>query len=137
MMCLERLNSTVRKLGWVAALLALQFVWTASAFATCGDHLQAHGDSMLAHAQSESESTHQPSDAPRPQLPCHGLSCSKGTPLVPTPFPVKVQVEDQHCWLSLAEVAAWSARFEKRMCDDGFRLPERRAGRLDRPPRVA
>lgn len=135
MMSSELLNWTVRKLGCVAALLALHLAWTASAFATCGDHLQSHGESMLAHARSETGPQKQPSDLPRPQSPCRGLHCSKGAPAVPAPLPVKVQMEDQHCWLSLPELTARSTEFVPREGADGVHLPERRAARLDRPPR--
>lgn len=92
---------------------------------------------MLTHLRSETGPPQQPSDAPRPQSPCRGLHCSKGTPVVPAPLPVKVQREDQHCWLSLPEITARSSDFERPTCNDEFRLPERRAGRLDRPPRAA
>lgn len=91
---------------------------------------------MLAHHGSEAGPPPQPSDEPRPQSPCRGLHCSKGIPVVPAPLPVKVQMEDQHCWFSQPAIAARSTDFERPTCNHGFRLPELHTGRLDRPPRA-
>lgn len=131
-----RSTSFTQKLIGVALFLAMQLAWTASASATCGDHLQSHSPSMTEHLPSDSLAS-QPLEAPRPTSPCRGLNCSKGTPLVPAPLPMKVSVEDQPCWFAIGELAIEDAGFAKHLSADEFRLPERRSARLDRPPRAA
>ena len=135
-MCSGRLVPSAQTLIGVAVFLAMQLVWTATASATCGDHLQSHSSSMAEHRPSDSN-TSSPLEAPRPTSPCRGLSCSKGTPLLPAPLPKTVPVEDQPCWFAIGDLASDDAGFAKHFSADEFRLPERRSLRLDRPPRAA
>ena len=131
-----RLKPFARKLIAVALFLALQLAWTASASATCGDHLQSSSSSMAGHRPNDTDAS-QPLEAPRPNSPCRGLSCSKGTPLAPASVPMKVPVEDQSCWLAIGDLAIEDAGFAKHLSADEFHLPERQSARLDRPPRAA
>lgn len=132
----SRLKPFAQKLIGVALFPAMQLVWTASASATCGDHLQSHGPSMAEHRPDGSTSP-QPLEAPRPSCPCRGLNCSKGVPLAPASLPLKLSVEDQSCWWTASDLDANAAGFARHVPAADVRLPERRSARLDRPPRDA
>ena len=140
-----RLNPIARWLIGIAVFWVMPMAWTDSASASCGDHLQSSGQ-LQSHNRSQLPSSSineplrddsaasQPHEAPRRPSPCRGLNCSKGTPLVPTPLPTKIQVEDQPCWLMACGLMIADAGSSRRASADEFRLPERRSTRLDRPP---
>ena len=135
-MGLGRLILFARSLTGIALFFVVSLAWTDSALATCGDHLQTVGSPMSEHL-SERSTSPPPREAPRLPAPCRGLNCSKGTPLVPSPLPVKIQVEDQPCWSMLREMDIEDSGSVRRTPADEFCLPERRSARLDRPPCAA
>lgn len=136
-MCSSPLKLFAQKLIGVAVFLAMPLAWTASASATCGDHLQSHSPSLAEHLPSGSTPS-QPLESPRPTSPCRGLNCSKDAPLAPVPLPVRVAVEDQQpCWFTTGDLSVDATGVVKHSSADEFRLPERRFARLDRPPRAA
>ena len=135
-MSVGHLPPFARKLMSIALFLALQLVWTASASATCGDHLQSHGTSMAEHLPSRMTTTPQ-HDTPRPAAPCRGLNCSKGAPVAPSPLPIKWHAHEHSCWLSVSDFGLNAADTASRAPADPLRPAEVRMSRLDRPPRAA
>lgn len=136
----NRIRLSARTLLGIAVLLAIPTCWTESAWASCGDHLLSPHESMTqpmpGQAATQAAFPGERPDWPRPHTRCHGANCSQGIPQVPIPSPIKIQVEDQSCWLTAKVLAFRTSYFWRRFVHDALRMPERRGERLDRPPRA-
>lgn len=123
--------------GMLLVLLAMAFVGTGTAHASCGDYLASHGSSEAMQVNHPPHHASSWSDSEDQQAPCNGPSCSRQSefPASPVPPPVVQNGGDKFgipndgappLVLSCSERLSGDAL----LLQHGFRL------RIERPPRV-